>query len=262
MADEINTGVTQQDAAADTLADEGIEVIDDNAEPKPNDAASVKPTVEAAPTTKEDKPAKTFTQSEVEAIVKERLKKSSKAVAIAEKLRAVGYDEDAVLAQLEAEVNKKLATLLGADPNALREFVKEQISQHPTVLQASEVVRSQQIQAQINDLIKKYPDATQDEIKQAFDHQQANNLPTLKAAYLDKFSDVIEEKIRQRALDAHQQQAKRGVEASDDPAGKTEKPKLTASKDEMEWAQRRVKQGHYKSVREAIESLQKTKGRK
>lgn len=266
MADKIdNTVVTPQDDAAGNLADEGIEVIDDTAETKPEGDASTKPQAEATKPAKEDKPVKTFTQTEVERMIQERTKKAAKAVAIADKLKALGYlaDEDSALASLEAEINKKQAAQLGVqDPNALREFVKEQISQHPTVLQASEVVRAQQIQAQINDLIKKYPDATQDEIKQAFEHQQTNKLPTLKTAYLDKFEDAIEEKIRKRALDAHERQSKRDVEASDDPAGRTEKPKLTASKEEMEWAQRRVKQGHYKSVREAIESLQKTKSRK
>jgi phosphoglycerate-specific signal transduction histidine kinase len=267
MADEKQaqtTGVEQADAAPDNLAVEGIEVVDDKPEegatetPKPEGDASTKP----APAATEPKPqdtGKTFTEADVQRIVQERVKGAAKAKQIVEHLQKMGWEsEDLILAQLEQEVNRQTADKLGVtDVNALRQVIVEEVSKHPVVQQAQQVVQTSEMQRQVTELLKRYPDATDEEIRDAFAHMYQNRLTSLHAAYLDKYAPAIEEKIRRRALDAQQIQAKRGVEGSDEAPATATKPKITATKTAYEWAQRRVEQGEYKSVREALESYQK-----
>ncbi len=269
MADEKQaqtTGVTQADAAPDNLAAEGIEVVDTAPEPvetpKPEGDASTKDT-KAATEPKPQATGKTYTQAEVEQMIQDRVKGAAKAKQVVGYLQQMGWqDEDQILAQLQQEVNKLTSDKLGvSDVNALRQLVNEEVSKHPVVQKAQQVVQANEMQLQITELLKRHPDATDAEIQEAFVHMQQNRLPSLHAAYLDKFAAAIEEKIRKRALDAQTTQAKRGVEGSNEPPATGAKPKITATKDEMEWAQRRVTQGHYKSVREALEELQKTKKR-
>ena len=260
-----DTGVTREDAALEVdLVAEGIELTDGD-EPKvettPEGDASTKKTEEPK---QEPKREKTYTEAELQRIVQERVKNSAKAKQVVDYLKQMGWEnEDQLIAQLETEVNTKKAQQLGVgDVNALRQFINEEVSRHPTVTQAQKVVQDSKLQSQVTELLRRYPDASQDEIKEAYSHMTAANLPTLHAAYLDKFAPAIEEKIRKRALDAQVSQAKRGVEGSSDPATNKSEPALKASKEDLEWANRRVKQGEYKDVREAIRSLNKNKTRK
>jgi len=273
MADEKQaqaTGVTQGDAAPDELAVEGIEVADEEApegveteapQPRGDASTSVPAAAEPGPQTTQ-RPEKTFTQADVERIVQERVAKAAKARQIVDYLRQMGWqDEDQILSQLQKEVNNQVADRLGVtDVNALRQWIEtEVIPKHPVVQKAQQVIETSEMQAQVAELLKRYPDATDEEIRDAFVHMRSNGLPTLHAAYLDKFAPAIEEKIRKRALDAQATQAKRVVEGSTEAPAAPARPAIRATQAELAWAKRRVQQGYYKSVREALEELQRTK---
>ena len=262
------TGVTQADAAPDLVVEgieDGIEVVPDQPEeggtdtPKPEGDASTTTAPAAAEPKPQEGTGKTFTESEVQRMIQERVKGAAKAKQIVEYLRKMGWEsEDQILAQLEREVNTQMASQLGvSDVNALRQVIAEEVSKHPVVQQAQQVVQTSAMQRQVTELLKRYPDATDAEIQEAFAHMHQNRLTSLYAAYLDKYAPAIEEKIRKRALDAQQMQAKRGVEGSDDAPAPAAKPKIRATATAYAWAQRRVEQGEYKSIREALENYQK-----
>lgn len=260
-----DTGVTREDAALETnLVDEGIEITDgETPEADTNlssDAGGIQKIEEPK---QEPKREKTYTEADVQRMIQERVKNSAKSRQVVDYMKQMGWEsEDQIIAQLETEVNTKKAQQLGVDDvDALRQFINEEVSRHPAVTQAQRVVQDSKLQTQVTELLQRYPDATESELKEAYAHMTSTNLPTLHVAYLDKFAPVIEEKIRKRALGAQALQAKRGVEGSGEPPA-SPKPKISASHEEMAWATSRVKQGHYKSAREALEALQATRKRK
>jgi hypothetical protein len=252
----------------DDAQDEGIEILDDSPVEEDVEVEGVKPdrpepsTADAGSKEPAVKAPKTFSETEVQRIVKERLKSFGPAKEVVERLKTLGYkDEGEILAKLDAELNAQRAQKLGvADPNAVVQFVREEVERHPAVQEAKQRTLENKIQSEMVDVFKRYPDATQEEVLEALQHQAQNNLPSLRAAYLDKFQDKIEEKMRLKATEKREEADKRTTEPSGDaPRSKPSSKPITATKDEYDWADRRVKAGDYKTRRDALESLQKTK---
>ena len=259
-ADEQDSGVKVQEVAApedDTPADEAvIEVDEQGNEVKPN-VKQTKPNADAgSKETAVQKQEETYTKAQVEEMMRKRLKETGTLKELVQMLEAEGYGSpEQLVAQLKArksaEQTEKLET---GDPTAIASVIESRINEHPAIQEAKRLTHQRQIETEIGELLRKYPDATKDEITQCFAHKEQEGLKNLKAAYLDLFDDAITQKARLRAQERNADSDKRGVESTDGA------PTRTASIKAPAWvinaAKERVAKGEYKTLREAVEYLQ------
>lgn len=181
--------------------------------------------------------------------------------------RAQGFGDDVAeylkaVADLENKAEKKKYEDAGVlDPSV----IDERIEKHPAVQQAKKLTEQQTVVAEANELAAQFKEMFGREITSeditdevlAFKHQKGYALAD--AFFLhnkSRLKDMIEaekSKAAEKALADHERQSKRGVESSDAPPKTNVKLDFTA--EEKVWAEKRVKMGLYKDVKEAWEWL-------
>ena len=172
--------------------------------------------------------------------------------------RITGYESvDAYLEAVEnaeKEAEAKQYQQAGADPKAIEKLLNE----HPVIKQTQEYFNKARIaeeKAALKD--KKF----YKELEPDIDKVLASN-PTLSPKFVYEYvrGQKLEElmsreltKAQQKGAEDFVNQSKRGTESSDTPA--TDERTLDFTADEKAWADRRVKQGTYKNLKEAHDYL-------
>ena len=254
--DEQDTGVTVWEDAApegDNPADEAMVEVDEQGnemkpavkETKPNADAGSKPEVK----TKEQPQGENFTKAQVEQMMRGRLKELK---ALEEELVAQGYGTPTeVLARLQAARQQQEAERVkSGDPTAIASMVESRINDHPAIQEAKRLTQQRQMETEIGELLRKYPDATKEAITQTLAYKEQEGHKNLKAAYAELFADAIEQKMRLKVQERQTDNDKRGVESSDDAPARADGFKASLS--EVAWAKDAVRRGLFKNIKEAV----------
>jgi hypothetical protein len=194
--------------------------------------------------------------------VKERAEKAHEALTKAAKVQGFDTVESYLEAVERAEQEAQMERYQQAgitDPG----IIQEMINKHPVVQQATRQQRAIEIITQ-KEALKDQPFFK--DLEADIDALMSKTPGVdVRTAYIflrgEKFDELAAKKASQtteEALKNHNRQAKRGVESSDDPPNNSSK-KLDFSPDEREWAERRVRQGHYKDLAEAHKALRSNK---
>ena len=93
--------------------------------------------------------------------------------------------------------------------------------------------------------------AHSDEIKKLA--KEMGSLKIARAWFISQNYERLVEESKKKAVEEFKRQSKKGVLSSNE--GKTPSESLDFTKEEEEWARRRVAQKHYKSLKEAWEYL-------
>jgi len=178
-----------------------------------------------------------------------------------------GYDSvDAYLQaveEAEKQNDKKRYEAAGITDSKV---IEEIIDKHPAVKEAKKLSDQQRFNTEVQELSIEFKDTFGRDMSVEDVSPEVMKLRDTKGYTMTEAFFIVNRKNFKSLLDAgkaeaankavqdHKRQSKRGVESSDDaPLGSEKGLDFTA--DEKAWADRRVKQGHYKSIKEAWEYL-------
>lgn len=181
--------------------------------------------------------------------------------------RLTGYDSvDSYLQAVEdaeKQADKQRYEAAGInDPKLIEEI----IDKHPVVKEARALSNQQRFTAEVQELAKEFADTFGREITpediapEVMQLREAKGYSMTEAFFIinrKNFKSLLDEsasKAASKAVQDHKRQSKRGVESSADAPLESGKA-LDFTAEEKAWAERRVKQGHYKSLKEAWELL-------
>ena len=176
--------------------------------------------------------------------------------------RITGYESvDAYLEAVDNAEKKAEAEQYqraGADPKAIKDLIKQELSNDPDFKQGKEYLNDLRIErekAALKD--KKYFKELEPEIDKVL-----KTNPSLSPKFVYEYirGQKLEEliageltKAQQKGAEDFVNQSKRGTESNDTPPADEKTLDFTA--DEKSWADKRVKQGTYKNLKEAHDYL-------
>lgn len=175
----------------------------------------------------------------------------------AARLTGYGSVQEYLRAVDEAERQAEAKRYESAGINDPR-VVEEIIEKHPAVQAGAYSARQLAIKEQMEALKgEEFFEELRPEIEAAMLRNHALDAETvysyLYGANRKRLTQLAKDTAAKKAVEDHKRQSKRGVEPSDD-APLSEKG-LDFQPHERAWAERRVKQGHYKNLKEAWEYL-------
>ncbi len=168
---------------------------------------------------------------------------------------------DDYLKTIEAEEQRMAAERMKEaginDPKVIEEI----IDRHPAVQQAKKMTAQQQLQTEAGELAADFKETFGREIKpedvsaDVLEYRNSHSCSLSEAFFfvnrksIKTMMEKEKEAAARQALENHGNQKKRGVEASDE-APVSEKG-LDFTTEEKAWAERRIRQGHYKDMKDA-----------